>query len=269
MSDKRKDEKVTEKVTKLVNLMVSTESENEALQCWRSARTILPTGKLLDTTHGRAAQKPNFELAAAQEELKILRASEGKLRASEAQLRSREADQRKHVAKLVDREAYLVVRLKEARKEELKFRLLFSLKRELANKERRELPLPVAGEDVEMDTMPRAAREHATLIAGIERLSASNPEWTDRQIARELKISPSTVGKYRNASPPRTPGIREGCMKIPKECPRCKADLTGEPIPEASHHLFAADATNFLRTIGISDLGKDQIVHWQCSWNSN
>ena len=53
-------------------------------------------------------------------------------------------------------------------------------------------------------------------------------------------------------------------MKIPSVCPNCGVDLKGEPIPEDSRHLHAENATHFLRTIGISDLGKDRISHWLC-----
>lgn len=46
-------------------------------------------------------------------------------------------------------------------------------------------------------------------------------------------------------------------------CPLCHADLTGEPIPEASREHFGG-ATHGSRRIAIYDRGRDRTVAWQC-----
>jgi hypothetical protein len=159
------------RVAKILNLMMSTDSEEEALQCWRSARAIVPSGKLMD--HVEAKAKPafgDFPLGAGMESMFADRMRQA---AEEADLKIKVAANR-------------------AKSEELKLR-----ERELRIKEREAAVLFAQREREAQMHMPRAAREQADLISGIERLSASNPSWTDRQIARELKVSPSTVGKYR------------------------------------------------------------------------
>lgn len=42
-------------------------------------------------------------------------------------------------------------------------------------------------------------------------------------------------------------------------CPKCKADLTGEPIPERSRHLFG-NSTHFSKVIG--NIVTDRHSHW-------
>lgn len=47
------------------------------------------------------------------------------------------------------------------------------------------------------------------------------------------------------------------------ECPKCKANLVGEKIPEDQRYLFG-DQTHFKRVIGVSDIFKDRVTHWRC-----
>lgn len=46
-------------------------------------------------------------------------------------------------------------------------------------------------------------------------------------------------------------------------CPLCHADLTGEPIPEASREHYGQH-THFSRRISIYDRSRDRTVAWQC-----
>lgn len=46
-------------------------------------------------------------------------------------------------------------------------------------------------------------------------------------------------------------------------CPLCKADLTGEPIPEESREFYGTH-THFSRRIGIYDQRRDCTVAWRC-----
>jgi rubrerythrin len=45
-------------------------------------------------------------------------------------------------------------------------------------------------------------------------------------------------------------------------CPKCKSDLTGEPIPDKDREAFGG--THFERQIGIVDRDKDRVVKWKC-----
>lgn len=47
------------------------------------------------------------------------------------------------------------------------------------------------------------------------------------------------------------------------ECPKCKADLTGVPIPE-EHKQYFGDATHFSRRISIYDLKRDRTTKYKC-----
>jgi hypothetical protein len=46
-------------------------------------------------------------------------------------------------------------------------------------------------------------------------------------------------------------------------CPNCKTDLTGEPIPEKDREAFGG-ATHFDRQIGIYDRRLDRTVAFKC-----
>lgn len=46
-------------------------------------------------------------------------------------------------------------------------------------------------------------------------------------------------------------------------CPRCKSDLTGDPIPLEDQELFGGH-THFGREIGLYDRDKDCTVAWKC-----
>ena len=45
-------------------------------------------------------------------------------------------------------------------------------------------------------------------------------------------------------------------------CPKCKADLQGEPIELESQHLFGA--THFSRKIGLYSMERDMTTHYRC-----
>jgi hypothetical protein len=46
-----------------------------------------------------------------------------------------------------------------------------------------------------------------------------------------------------------------------KACPHCKANLVGDPIPEATRELFG-NKTHFHRIIAVVD--RDRCIHYQC-----
>ena len=50
---------------------------------------------------------------------------------------------------------------------------------------------------------------------------------------------------------------------IPEECPKCHANLRGQPIPEDVKHHFG-DKEFFLRVISIYDPNADRHDHWKC-----
>jgi hypothetical protein len=45
-------------------------------------------------------------------------------------------------------------------------------------------------------------------------------------------------------------------------CPKCNADLQGDPIPEKSRHLYGA--THFSRRMALYDQGRDRTVAFKC-----
>lgn len=47
-------------------------------------------------------------------------------------------------------------------------------------------------------------------------------------------------------------------------CPKCKADLQGEPIPEEHRKHYAIDATHYLKWIGRYSLERDMTTHYKC-----
>jgi hypothetical protein len=49
------------------------------------------------------------------------------------------------------------------------------------------------------------------------------------------------------------------------ECPFCKADLSGEPIPENLREMYPSGATHYSRLIGIEvpEL-YDGVSYWEC-----
>lgn len=47
-------------------------------------------------------------------------------------------------------------------------------------------------------------------------------------------------------------------------CPKCKADLTGEEIPEEFRELHYGGKTHYSRKIGIYDWDRDMTVEWMC-----
>lgn len=49
----------------------------------------------------------------------------------------------------------------------------------------------------------------------------------------------------------------------PDGCPLCGASLLGDPIPEASRHLFGS-STHFRREIGMEPDGYDGVLYWVC-----
>lgn len=54
------------------------------------------------------------------------------------------------------------------------------------------------------------------------------------------------------------------------ECPYCKSNLQGEPIPKKSHETYGA--THFTRKIGITSIDRDRLLKWKCpdcneEWN--
>lgn len=56
-------------------------------------------------------------------------------------------------------------------------------------------------------------------------------------------------------------------MNHPDVCPHCKADLTGEPIPQEylDAGYYAAGSTHYSRKIGVEVSGLyDGILFWQC-----
>lgn len=50
---------------------------------------------------------------------------------------------------------------------------------------------------------------------------------------------------------------------IPDQCPHCKADLVGEPIPLPLLHNYGG-STHYMRTIAIYDRDRDRTVAWKC-----
>lgn len=48
----------------------------------------------------------------------------------------------------------------------------------------------------------------------------------------------------------------------PKECPMCKADFDGGPIPEKDRHHYSPPY-RWSRVIGV-ELDDDRIDHWKC-----
>lgn len=51
-------------------------------------------------------------------------------------------------------------------------------------------------------------------------------------------------------------------MTYPSNCPSCKADMQGDPIPEKDRHFYGATSTHYSRVIGISD--GDSVGYWMC-----
>lgn len=51
--------------------------------------------------------------------------------------------------------------------------------------------------------------------------------------------------------------------ETPTECPECKADFKGPPIPEDQRHLFGK-YENFSRVINVYDQRLDRGVAWRC-----
>jgi hypothetical protein len=49
----------------------------------------------------------------------------------------------------------------------------------------------------------------------------------------------------------------------PEFCPKCNADLKGEPIPEQYRSMYGGK-THYSRTIGLYDRGLDRTTHWLC-----
>lgn len=45
-------------------------------------------------------------------------------------------------------------------------------------------------------------------------------------------------------------------------CPKCDADLQGDPIPEKSQHLYGA--THFSRKMALYDQGRDRTIAFKC-----
>ncbi len=46
-------------------------------------------------------------------------------------------------------------------------------------------------------------------------------------------------------------------------CPKCNADMRGDPIPEKDRERFG-NKTHFSRVIGIYSIERDRTTHWQC-----
>lgn len=46
------------------------------------------------------------------------------------------------------------------------------------------------------------------------------------------------------------------------QCPACKADLTGEPIPDKDKEHYEKGSAHFSRIIGMVE--NDRIHHWRC-----
>jgi len=149
------------KVAKFVNLMMSTQSEGEAIQCWRSARSIQPDGKLADHIEPGRHTPAAFDLM------------------GDWDRQEREDTNQR-------------VRANRAKREELKLR-----ERELKIQEREEALVQAQKARAEQEGLTRAERELTDLISIIGMVAEGSPHWSDRQIARHLKISPTTVGKYR------------------------------------------------------------------------
>lgn len=53
---------------------------------------------------------------------------------------------------------------------------------------------------------------------------------------------------------------------MPDNCPKCNADLTGEPIPQEyiDEGLYAPGSTHYSRKIGIETRDYDGVLFWQC-----
>lgn len=49
-----------------------------------------------------------------------------------------------------------------------------------------------------------------------------------------------------------------------RHCPKCNADLTGEPIPERHREHYPPGDTHFSRVIGLYDRELDRTVGWRC-----
>ena len=152
---------MSSKVAKFVNLMMSTQSEGEALQCWRSARNIQPEGKLADHIDPGRPTPVAFDLM------------------GDWDRQEREDTNQR-------------VRANRAKREELKLR-----ERELKIQEREEALVQAQKFRAVREELSRAERELADLISKIRMVAEGSPHWSDRQIAKHLKISPTTVGKYR------------------------------------------------------------------------
>ncbi len=52
-------------------------------------------------------------------------------------------------------------------------------------------------------------------------------------------------------------------MSYPLHCPKCNADLRGEPIPEKDREMFGGH-THFLKVISIYNRDRDRTVKWKC-----
>lgn len=53
-------------------------------------------------------------------------------------------------------------------------------------------------------------------------------------------------------------------MSLSDTCPKCNADLRGEPIPQEYQHMYAEGATHYSRLIGIYSRERDATTHWKC-----
>ena len=52
-------------------------------------------------------------------------------------------------------------------------------------------------------------------------------------------------------------------MNPPRHCPECKADLKGDPIPEANRQYYGKE-THWCLWIGLYDMRKDRTTHYMC-----
>ena len=56
--------------------------------------------------------------------------------------------------------------------------------------------------------------------------------------------------------------MTEDSDRYPRHCPKCNADLRGEPIPANQRRYFSG--THFWRVVGLELPGYDGVSAWEC-----
>jgi hypothetical protein len=48
------------------------------------------------------------------------------------------------------------------------------------------------------------------------------------------------------------------------QCPKCRSDLTGSPIPKQDSQYYPEGSTHFSRIVSVYDQSRDCTVAWEC-----